>query len=223
MNWGGPGPLVFDIVVSYCCKRKMLRRNWNWKKTIGFFVKFLSLAKFRLERGPGPLPPLGHANAPIETNEKGVRKFSARFLVFYNKISMVKKIVLSSSRGQDNFRGPTASRPRPRTWKCVLEDVLETKDVLEDSTSDVKPPPNVVDRWLLDLKTKGLFLFPDQGNLVSQDVYETNCNPVSDSIELKPTWPISRPFFKILFAILASVMLLHFIRIWHIIFRTEFL
>ena len=28
-----------------------------------------------------------------------------------------------------------ASKPRPRTSKCVLEDVLEAKDVLEDSTS----------------------------------------------------------------------------------------
>ena len=46
------------------------------------------------------------------------------------------KIMLSSSRGQGNFRGLEASRPRPRTSKCVLEDVLETKDVLEDSTSD---------------------------------------------------------------------------------------
>ena len=47
----------------------------------------------------------------------------------------IQKIVLSSSRGQANFRGLEASRPRPRTSKCVLEDVLEAKDVLEDSTS----------------------------------------------------------------------------------------
>ena len=37
----------------------------------------------------------------------------------------------TSSRGQANFRGLEASRPRPRTSKCVLE----AKDVLEDSTS----------------------------------------------------------------------------------------
>ena len=52
--------------------------------------------------------------------------------------------MLSSSRGQANFWGLEASRPRPRTWpsrprprtsKCVLEDVLEVKDVLKDSTS----------------------------------------------------------------------------------------
>ena len=43
----------------------------------------------------------------------------------------IQKIVLSSSRGQANFRGLEASRPRPRTSKCVLE----AKDVLEDSTS----------------------------------------------------------------------------------------
>ena len=55
----------------------------------------------------------------------------------FHKILTFQKIVLSSSRGQANFRGLEASRPRPRpsTSKCVLEDVLEAKDVLEDSTS----------------------------------------------------------------------------------------
>ena len=54
-----------------------------------------------------------------------------------HKILTFQKLVLSSSRGQANFRGLEASRPRPRTSKCVLEDVLEAKDVLEDSTSAV--------------------------------------------------------------------------------------
>ena len=58
-----------------------------------------------------------------------------------HKILTVQKIVLSSSRGQANFRGLEASRPTPRTSKCVLEDVLddvlEAKDVLEDSTSAI--------------------------------------------------------------------------------------
>ena len=49
-----------------------------------------------------------------------------------HKILTIQKIVLSSSRGQGNFRGLEASRPRPRTSKCVLE----AKDVLKDSTSD---------------------------------------------------------------------------------------
>ena len=52
-----------------------------------------------------------------------------------HKILTIQKIVLPSSRGQANFRGLEASRPRPRTSKSVLEDVLEAKDVLEDSTS----------------------------------------------------------------------------------------
>ena len=52
-----------------------------------------------------------------------------------HKVLTIQKIVLSSSRGQANFRGLEASRPRPRTSKCVLEDVLEAKNVLEDSTS----------------------------------------------------------------------------------------
>ena len=53
--------------------------------------------------------------SPIAENKKGLRKFSARFLAFSNKISTVQKIMLSSSRGQGNFRGLEASRPRPKT------------------------------------------------------------------------------------------------------------
>ena len=67
----------------------------------------------------------------LRKTKKGLRKFTARFLALSNKISTVQKIVLSSSRGQGNFRGLEASRPRPRTSKSVLE----AKDVLEDSTS----------------------------------------------------------------------------------------
>ena len=52
-----------------------------------------------------------------------------------HKILTIQKLVLSSSRGQANFRGLEASRPRPKTSKCVLKDVLEAKDVLGDSTS----------------------------------------------------------------------------------------
>ena len=60
--------------------------------------------------------------------EKNV--FQKSFQALY-KLLTTQKIVLSSSRGQDNFWGLEASRPRPRTWpstprpstsKCVLEN-----------------------------------------------------------------------------------------------------
>ena len=76
-----------------------------------------------------------------------LRKPKKRSLQIFRKVSGVfqqnfnsSKIVLSSSKGQANFRGLEASRPRPMTSKCVLEDVLEAKDVLEDSTSDITRP-----------------------------------------------------------------------------------
>ena len=72
---------------------------------------------------------------PFAKNKKGLRKSSTRFLEFSYKIPTVQKIVLSSSRGQGDFRGLQASRPRPRTSKCVLENVIEAKEVLENSTS----------------------------------------------------------------------------------------
>ena len=68
------------------------------------------------------------------------KNFFQKIFQALNKILTIQKIVLSSSRGQANFRGLEASRPRRRTWpsrprprtsKCVLE----AKDVLEDSTS----------------------------------------------------------------------------------------
>ena len=77
--------------------------------------------KFQLGGGSLTPPPFGYAYSSIEENKKGIRKFSARFLAFSNNISMIQKIVLSSSRGHGNFRGLEASRPRPRTSKCVLE------------------------------------------------------------------------------------------------------
>ena len=68
-----------------------------------------------------------------------LRKPKKRSLQIFRKVSGVfqrnfngSKIVLSSSRGQANFRGLEASRPRPRTSKCVLK----SKDILKNSTSD---------------------------------------------------------------------------------------
>ena len=53
-----------------------------------------------------------------------------------HKILTFQKIVLSSSRGQANFRGLEASRPRPRTWPSRPRPRPRTsKRVLEDSTS----------------------------------------------------------------------------------------
>ena len=78
--------------------------------------------KFQLGMGRASWPPSWLRLCSKEENRKGVRKFSAGFLAFSNKISKVQKIVLSSSRGQGNFRGLEASRPRSRTSKCVLED-----------------------------------------------------------------------------------------------------
>ena len=49
-----------------------------------------------------------------------------------HKLLTIPKILLSSSRGQANFRGFEASRPRARTSNCVLK----AKDVLENSISN---------------------------------------------------------------------------------------
>ena len=56
-----------------------------------------------------------------------------------HKILTVQKIVLSSSRGQAIFRGLEASRPRPRTSKCVLEDSTSGGKPLMTTSNQNKP------------------------------------------------------------------------------------
>ena len=94
-------------------------------------------AKDRRARGQGQGP---KTQAQVLSKKKVFPKFfrqSPQKNVFQkisqalHKILTIQKMVLSSSRGQTNFRGLEASRPRPRSSKCVLE----AKDVLEDSTS----------------------------------------------------------------------------------------
>ena len=52
-----------------------------------------------------------------------------KIIQLLHKILTFQKIVLSSSRGQANFRGLEASRPRPRTSKSVLEDSTSEKQL----------------------------------------------------------------------------------------------
>ena len=89
-------------------------------------------AKDRNARGQGP-----RKQAQVLTKKRSSKVFfrrSSKKKIFKNifqeiyKILTIQKIVLFLSRGQGNFRGLEASRPR--TSKCVLE----AKDVLEDST-----------------------------------------------------------------------------------------
>ena len=99
-----------------------------------------SLSENRHSRGQGQ-GPRTQAQVLSKKKKRSSQKFfkrSPQKNVFQksfqplHKILTIQKILLSSSRGQANFRGLVASRPRPRTSKSVLE----AKDVLEDSTSD---------------------------------------------------------------------------------------
>ena len=116
MIWGGPGPLVFNIVVRYWCKRKRLKRNWNWRNNRLFCHIFVI----------GEISIGGRPTWPSQCSNCGRQK---RYLQIFGEVSDVflqnfngSKIVLSSSQGQGNFRGPKASKPRPRTWGFEAKD-----------------------------------------------------------------------------------------------------
>ena len=101
-----------------------------------------SLSEDRHSRGQGqecsrPRPRTKDTSASALQKKRSSQKFfkrSSQKNVFQkmfqalHKILTIQKIVLSSSRGQANFRGLEASRPR--TSKCALEDVVK------NSTSD---------------------------------------------------------------------------------------
>ena len=91
----------------------------------------------------------------LRKTKKGLRKFSARFLALSNKISTVQKIVLSSSRGQGNFQGLEASRPR--TSKSVLDYVLEAMDASRTPPLLIPPAINFNNTFLILLSFKFFF------------------------------------------------------------------
>ena len=85
-------------------------------------------------RGQRPRTKDTSASALQKKKKRSSQKFFRRSLqinVFQkifqalHKILTIQKILLSSSRGQANFRGLEASRPR--TSKCVLEDSTSVK------------------------------------------------------------------------------------------------
>ena len=94
-------------------------------------------AKDRNARGQGQGPRTQSASA-LQKKKRSSQKFFKRsplknvfqkIFQALHKILTFQKIVLSSSRGQANFRGLEASRPRPRTSKCVLEDSTSAHNI----------------------------------------------------------------------------------------------
>ena len=92
LNWlttielrGGPGTLVFNSVVSYCCKRKTLKET-ETEETIGVFGE-ISIGG----RGPAPCPPpLGYAMLQVR-KAKVFENFTRGFWLFPTKFQLFKK------------------------------------------------------------------------------------------------------------------------------------
>ena len=87
----------------------VLQKKEGLEKIFSSDLKKRSSKIFSGEKG---LQKIFFRRFPLEENKKGLCKFSARFLALSNKILTVQKILLFSSRGQGNFRGLDASRPR---------------------------------------------------------------------------------------------------------------
>ena len=128
LNWqikielrGGPGPVVLNFVVSYCCKRKMLKRNWNWRNN-RFFVTFLSLVKFQL--GAGPLPPLW---LRLYSNKRKQTRYSQIFRevsgVFQQNFNCLKNsAVLEPRTGQFSRTWGFEAKAKDLTFEAKAKD-----------------------------------------------------------------------------------------------------
>ena len=130
------------------CSREHKARGQGHKKILGQGQPFRGQTHSRPRTGmlEAKVKNQGHKRkCSPKKKSTSLRKFFRRFpkkkryrkKIFQPiyKILTIQKIVLSSRRRQSNFRGLGASRSRPRTSKCVLKDIHEAKDVLEDSTS----------------------------------------------------------------------------------------
>ena len=91
-----------------CSPKKILNFSRDLKKEKTVFLNFSRDLKKKTKKK-------SFRRSPKEENKKDLRKFSARFLAFANKILTIQKIELSSNRGKGNFRGLEASRPRRNT------------------------------------------------------------------------------------------------------------
>ena len=98
---------VFKIFFQAISKKKRLQKIFEAKKSSRIFFQVISTC---------------------ENQKRSLQIFRKVSGVFQRNFNGLK-IVLSSSRGQGNFRGLEASRPR------TSKRVLKAKEVLEDSTS----------------------------------------------------------------------------------------
>ena len=101
-NWieGSPGPVVFNIVVSYCCKRKMLKRNWNWRNN-RLFCHIFVIGEILIEEDPGPLsppPPWLRLCSKWEKQKRCSQIFREVSGVFQRKFNCLKNIAVLEPR-----------------------------------------------------------------------------------------------------------------------------
>ena len=115
-------PLVFSIVFRYWCKRKTLKRNWNWRNN-RLFCHIFVIDEISI----GGEARLAKPTLQLRKIKKVFTNFLRGFWRFQQNFNG-SKIVLSSSRGQGNFRGPKASRPRPRPRTWGFEAKAKAKD-----------------------------------------------------------------------------------------------
>ena len=54
LNLAGPGPLVVNIIVNYCCRQKMLKET-ETEETIVFFCHIFIIGSISIGGGPAPL------------------------------------------------------------------------------------------------------------------------------------------------------------------------
>ena len=119
------------------------------KKKKKIFTKiFQAISKKKKEKGL-------HINFSSDLHKK---TFSKKFFKRSTKFLTIQKIVLSSSRGQANFRELEASRPR--TSKCVLEDstsAVSHRSILRWATE----PFGKLNIWIKNVAFARLYLlFP---------------------------------------------------------------
>ena len=160
MNWGGgAGSVVFNTVVSYFCKQKMLKRNWNWRNN-WLFCHIFVIGEISIGGGGAglqPPPPWLHLCSNKQKQKRYLQIFREFSGVFQQNFNYSKNsAVLEPSTGQFSrtwgFKAKDLTfeakakdfKMCPRSQGCPRELLLLVKCVFFSSLSQ-----KLVDFWIL--------------------------------------------------------------------------
>ena len=125
--------MVFNIVVSCCCKRKFLKRNWSWRNN-RLFCHIFVIGKILIEGDLGPLSPPPPAFATPMLQVRKTKKVFANFLRGFRRFP--------TKRNFNCSKNSAVLEPRTGQFSRIWRFEAKAKDLtFEANAKDFKMCP----------------------------------------------------------------------------------